>query len=213
MKLTIKLLIAFALVVATAVGVVAYLANQRTDNAFQTYVAGNGQMYVARVATSLATLYQDNGSWEGAAGLLQGLQRSSADRLVLADASGVVVADTADQLVGRSAASQADLTGSVPIVVGGQTVGQLYAPSVAAVGPGGGRGPMGAGARGTGRERRGWRDGPDGGGGLPGGGHPEPARLGTDRRGARARARRARGVAGSPATPVADSWRRPDRGR
>ncbi len=146
MKLTLKLLIAFALVVATGIGVVGYLANQRTDSAFQTYVAGNGQMYVARVASGLATLYQDEGSWNGASALLQGLQRASSDRLILADASGVVVADTADQLIGRNA-TQAGLTSPVPIVAKGQTVGQLYVPSVAVGGPGAGRGPLGTGAR------------------------------------------------------------------
>ncbi len=88
MRLTVKLLLAFALVVATGVGTVAYLANRATEGEFQTYVAAGGQMYVARVAGSLGDYYAGSGSWNGVGALLEGLRRTADDRLVLADPSG-----------------------------------------------------------------------------------------------------------------------------
>ena len=160
MSLTAKLLLAFALVVATGVGVGAYLANRATEGEFQTYVATGGRMYTARVAGSLAGYYAPSGSWQGVGVLLQGLRRTSDDRLVLADASGLVVADTAGQWVGQSAGG-VGLADPVPIVAEGRTVGQLYTPSLAVGGAGQGRG-MGAG-QGMGRGFRGGMTSPTSG--------------------------------------------------
>jgi len=135
MSLIVKLLLAFAFVVATAVGVVAYLAYQTTGSEFRSYVEMGGQLYGARVARSLGDYYSRAGGWRGVSDLLEGLRRTAEDRLVLADAAGVVVADTGGEWTGQPASKLA-LPVATAVVVDGRPVGQLY---LAGVQPPGGR--------------------------------------------------------------------------
>src|SRR5262249_26784252 len=81
---------------------------------------------VEGVAPGWTRYYRARGSWAGAAWLLAGWLRPPLDRLVVADAAGVVVADTEGSAVGQSATA-ARLDTGVPLRVRGQQVGTLYA--------------------------------------------------------------------------------------
>mgnify|MGYP005844551131 CR=1 FL=1 len=131
-----RVLFACLAVAAVAVGTVAYVAGQATREGFRTYVQAGTSAYAQRVADSLADYYASNGSWRGVENLLPALGRPFDDRLVVADANGTVVADSARQVVGRPAA-QLGLGEPTAVIVDQKKVGDVYLPS-----GGQGRGPM-----------------------------------------------------------------------
>ena len=152
-SLATRLSLAFVLVVVLGVASVSLLVRQETTIGFQSYLESGGRVYGARVVDALAELYQRDGNWQGAQSLLQGQIRGPDARLVLADGSGTVVADSAGLMLGHQAEG---LEGAsrFPVVVQGKNVGTLYLDSFSpGGGPGGsiarGRGPM----AGLGRER------------------------------------------------------------
>ena len=137
----VKLLLGFVLVAAVAVGVVAFLANRTTTRQFEIYVSQGKQLRSERLAPEFATYYLQTGSWEGVGEWmtsLEGAQRggrgqgrgrgpgggSTTDRLLLADATGRVVADSLNELVDQEL-TDAELVAGAPVVVDGQTVGTL----------------------------------------------------------------------------------------
>jgi two-component system OmpR family sensor kinase/two-component system sensor histidine kinase BaeS len=135
------LLIAFALVAAVAVGVVAFMANRITTHQFEIYVSQGKQARAERLAPEFAAYYARTGSWTGVEdwwatleqeaasgrgpgrGLGQGLGVSS-DRLLLADAGGAVIVDSQGELAGQQISS-AELAAGVPIEVDEALVGTL----------------------------------------------------------------------------------------
>ena len=140
-RLWIKLLIAFGLVALAAVGVGLVLTNRITAHQFALYVGQGRQARAERLAPDLAAYYARTGSWAGVADLLPDLAASSpgqrqgrgngagqVERIVVADAEGMVVADTQGDLTGErlSAAEQA---AAAPVQVDGQTVGMVLLPS------------------------------------------------------------------------------------
>ena len=140
--LTAKIILAFALV-----------AERATRGEFETYVQQGGQMHAARVAQSLSLYHANVGSWRDVGLLLDGLRRTADDRLVLADAGGTVVADTAGELIGRPA--PAALGGGSPLRDDGRTVGTVYIAGESAVARGAEAGAgFGPGASGAGRGGR-----------------------------------------------------------
>ena len=148
-----RLLLSFLTVIMLGVGVVAYVANQAATSGFQAYVASGGRMYVARTAQSLADYYARVRSWNGVDVVLPALARQADDRLVLADPSGSVIADTGGDWVGRSVA-ELNLDAPTPIYLGQQQVGELYVLLASpARGLGASNGPAGMG-RGMGAGRR-----------------------------------------------------------
>jgi signal transduction histidine kinase len=147
--LWLKLLLAFVLVAAVAVGLVAVLANRVTTRQFQLYVSQGRQLRAERIAPDFVAYYAQTGSWAGVADFMaalrspeiggrgQGRGRGQGagvliDRLVLADAGGQVVADTQGELVGQ-VLSGTELAMGAPIVVDGQQVGTLLVPAGEAV--------------------------------------------------------------------------------
>lgn len=150
-SLWLKLLVSFVLVAIVAVGLVAVLANRTTTHQFQIYVSQGRQLRAERLAPEVAAYYARTGSWGGVAewlaslaqsqsagpgqGLRLGLGRGEGafvDRMLLVDARGQVVADTAGELVGERLSS-AELAGGAPIGVGGQLVGTLLIPAAGGV--------------------------------------------------------------------------------
>jgi signal transduction histidine kinase len=145
-RLWIKLLVAFVLVAVVAVGMVAVLANRVTTHQFELYVSEGRQLRAERLVPDFAAYYANTDSWQGVAEWMAGLTPSGAgargrgrgvgiagilDRLVLADATGQVVADTEETLVGHQL-SLNELALGAPIVVSGQQVGTLIVPSAEA---------------------------------------------------------------------------------
>lgn len=152
-SLATKLSMAFILVVVLGVASVSFLARRETTQGFESYLEARGGAYTARVAESLTELYSKDGDWRDAQPLLQALARSPFDRLVLADETGRVVADTAGQLVGQVPAGL-DGASRVPIVVDGKGVGTVYLVSFTpgyGMAQSRGKGPVGA----PGKERSG----------------------------------------------------------
>lgn len=150
-SLATKLSLTFILVVIIGVASVSLLVRQETAVRFHSYLEAGGKMYTARVAEGLADLYRESGGWQEAQRVLQGLARGRNDRLVLADTSGRIVADTAGQSIGAGAETLG-ASGRTPVVVGGKEVGTLHlVTSISGVGSpqGWGRGAM----AGQGKER------------------------------------------------------------
>lgn len=153
-SLATKLSLAFVLVVVLGVASVSLLARRETTQGFQSYLESGGRMYATRVVEVLADLYRREGSWQGAQSAIQGQLRGPYDRLVLADASGTVVADSGGALLGRKAEGLESVS-RFPVAVEGRSVGTLY---LAAFSPGGGPGGAALGrgkgpVAGSGKER------------------------------------------------------------
>ena len=140
-RLWIKLLVAFVIVAAIAVGVVAVMANRITTRQFEIYVSQGKEERAQRLAPEFAAYYERTGGWVGVddwwatqaqessggrgsgRGQGQGIGGSS-DRLLLADTSGLVIMDSQGGLVGEKI-SDAELAAGVPIEVEGELVGTL----------------------------------------------------------------------------------------
>jgi signal transduction histidine kinase len=144
-SLWVKLLLGFVLVAVVAVGLVAVLANRATTRHFELYVSQGRQLRAERLAPEVAAYYARTGSWSGidewlatldqpqGSGQGQGRGRSqgtpaAADRLVVADAEGRVVADTGGELVGERL-SDAELALGAPIELESRQVGTLLIPA------------------------------------------------------------------------------------
>ena len=140
-RLWVKLLVAFVIVAASAVGVVAVMANRITTRQFEIYVSQGKQARAERLAPEFAAYYARTGSWAGVdewwatqalepaggrgtgRGLGQGVGASS-DRLLLADADGRVILDSQGGLLGWQMPDM-ELAVGMPIEVRGELVGTL----------------------------------------------------------------------------------------
>ena len=140
-RLWIKLLLAFVIVAASAVGVAAVMANRITTRQFEIYVSQGKQERAERLAPEFAAYYGRTGSWDGVdewwstaaqepsggKGLGRGLGQgagASTDRLLLADLNGRVILDSLGGLLGQQM-PEIELAAGVPIDVGGDQVGTL----------------------------------------------------------------------------------------
>jgi signal transduction histidine kinase len=136
---------ALLLVVLISVGIMAYLTNQNTTNQFQQYIQSGSMAYTQRLVNNLEQYYAREQGWVGVQEILIASLRMNSDRLVLADNSGKIVADTANQLIGKPSASLGISDGTT-LKVSGQPVGTLYlALTTTGAGKGymGGKGMMG----------------------------------------------------------------------
>ncbi len=130
---------ALLVIVFVSVGLMAYLTNLSTTREFQQYVSRGNMMYAQAVADSLEDSYAEGGGWRNIEDILQSLTRSSDERMLVADSSGVIVADTAGEWLGRKT-EEVGLGSGSQITSSGQTVGRLYILTSGGVGMG--RGPM-----------------------------------------------------------------------
>ncbi|MEJ2737864.1 MAG: hypothetical protein P8189_30640 [Anaerolineae bacterium] len=136
-----KLLLGFIIVASVAVGMVAFLANQTTTRHFEIYVSQGKELRAERLAPEFASYFAQAGDWvgvdewmaelDGAQHGVRGQGRgrgpgggSTTERLLLADATGRVVADSQSELVGQEL-SETELEAGTPIEVDGQPVGTL----------------------------------------------------------------------------------------
>jgi signal transduction histidine kinase len=129
-RLWVKLLLAFVIVAASAVGVAAVMANRITTRQFEIYVSQGKQERAARLAPEFATYYSLTGSWDGVdewwatAAQEPSGAGASTDRLLLADLDGRVIFDSQGGLLGQQM-PDIELAAGVPIEVGGDQVGTL----------------------------------------------------------------------------------------
>jgi signal transduction histidine kinase len=147
-SLIVKLMGAFILVILIGSIVTAILTSQATQSAFNLYTTRSGQVWAQRLVPDLADFYNQTHSWQGVnevfqtdfadqitpagmgQGRGQGLGRQNAgammsgQRLILADASGLVIADTQKNLPGKQI-SQSELQNGAAIMVENTLVGTL----------------------------------------------------------------------------------------
>ncbi|MFA5307886.1 MAG: ATP-binding protein [Dehalococcoidales bacterium] len=140
-----KLAGALLLIVAISVGLMAYLINLNTTREFNQYVAQGNQKNIQSTSAALSQLYSKEGNWDGIQSLLPDFLRSPNDRLVVADATGIIVGDSINQWVGKTAGS-VGLSNGTTITASGQDVGELYLITSQV---GNGKGFMGGGKGGT----------------------------------------------------------------
>ena len=143
-----KLMGAFLLVIAIGAVVISLLTSQATQSAFNLYTTRSGQAWAQSLAPVLADYYAQKNDWQGVDSLLQsglttggmgagrmmggqghgfganGAAMMIGQRLVLADAQGIVVSDTGGELVGKSLLPAEIATGE-PVLLGGKQVGTL----------------------------------------------------------------------------------------
>jgi len=124
-SLTWKLGGALLLIVVVSVGLMAYLTNLSTTREFQQYVSRGNMMYTQSLADSLGDLYAEEQDWNNIQGILQRLPLSTSERILVTDSSGVIIADTAREWLGKES-KDVGLSDGTPITVSGQTVGSLY---------------------------------------------------------------------------------------
>lgn len=123
-SLAFKLTLAFILVALVAVAVIGFLANRVTSSEFGYYLRQGGPMHDEVLRSRLAQHYSTRGSWDGVQPLLKSMALPG-ERLILADASGRVIADSAPERSG-AAFPEGDYGSGMPILVGGRQVGLLY---------------------------------------------------------------------------------------
>ncbi|MFC1861758.1 sensor histidine kinase [Chloroflexota bacterium] len=131
---------ALLLIVVISVGLMAYLTNLSTTREFQQYVSRGNMMYTQSLADSLEDLYAREQSWNNIQETLKSLPISTSVRILVTDRSGIIIADTAEEWLGKKS-EDVGLSNGTPIIASGQTVGNLYLLTSGVMGMG--RGHMG----------------------------------------------------------------------
>jgi signal transduction histidine kinase len=128
-----KLFLSFTLIVLIAVSLVAIIARMGAVNEVRSFVFRGGMVGLSDLATSLENYYRTHGSWNGVQSIFvsprigpNGMGGMMNQRLLLADTSGVIVADTQGVEVGRKLTSS-ELSASIHLDVGRNAVGYLFA--------------------------------------------------------------------------------------
>ena len=120
-----RLLLAMVLVVAVAMGSIAAFASYATNSQFQRYVEHGGAVRFRRVQAFLAMYYDRQGRWDGVQPLVEQVAQLGGERVILTDAEGQVVADSAGTLSGQSL-PRGPMEPPGLIVLSGQPVGAVY---------------------------------------------------------------------------------------
>jgi signal transduction histidine kinase len=128
-----KLFLSFTLIVLVSVSLVAIIARRGAVNEVRTFMFRGGMYGLSDLTTSLENYYQANGTWKGVQSIfnnnrpgLNGMAAMMNQRLLLADSSGVVLADTQGSLAGDKL-TQAELNTAITLQVNDRTVGYLVA--------------------------------------------------------------------------------------
>jgi len=131
-KLWVRLSLAFALVLLVGLTIAALLANRQVSLGFRQYVA-HSQMDTV-LWENVTSFYAANQSWQGVENIFalsngkgRG-RRQGAPKHILADAEGVIVYDETGERLGDRLSTR-ERQNALPIQVGGETVGYLYASS------------------------------------------------------------------------------------
>ncbi len=135
--LFVRLMGAFAVVSTVGILVVAVITNQTTTSGFRQFMFRGEMVQGADFAAELSEYYGEHGGWSGVEQLLarsggmmnRGQMRGGgmagmSSQVLLADAQGVIVADSNRQEIGMPLDPNRIASG-IPIVVDGQTVGTL----------------------------------------------------------------------------------------
>ena len=119
-----KLVAAFAVVALVGVMIVAFLANRLTSTAFGSYVEQGVLAQDQRTADYIVGQYA-SGGWRSVGATLMPVSHSTGTRLVVADTSGRVVADSQGRLTNGPVPNPAPGR-QVPLKADGKPIGTLY---------------------------------------------------------------------------------------
>ncbi len=128
-----KLFLSFTLIVLVSVVLVAIIARRQTVNEVRTFMFRGGMYGLSDLTTSLENFYQANRTWNGVQTLFNpgrgmgGMVRMMVQGLLLADSSGSIVAGDQFTSIGTKLTA-VQIDSSIPLTVGGQLVGYLFAP-------------------------------------------------------------------------------------
>jgi signal transduction histidine kinase len=98
-----RLLLAFLLVVVVVAGTLVLLAVRATSSEFQRYVERGSVLRDRRLQGMLATYYEQNRNWLSVQPLIEQMAKMSGERIILADQTGLVIADSDHRIVGQLA--------------------------------------------------------------------------------------------------------------
>ncbi len=122
-----KLAISLLLVVAIAVGLSVFLTNRSTESEFDLYLSEGKEFYKERLYDGLLKYYSEEDGWKDVQTIFSSLPILRGTKVVLADSSGIIIADSDSEWIGMSAANLT-LENYLPIIVSDQEVGKLYVP-------------------------------------------------------------------------------------
>ncbi len=127
-SLRLRLFLTFIALAMVTLGAVAFFASQATTNEFQRYVEHGSTLRGRRFEAALAAYYLRTHTWEGVQPLLEQMEQIGGERVVLADETGLVVADSAGRLAGQRVGQSVGQNWSRPVLLlwQGQLVGSLY---------------------------------------------------------------------------------------
>ena len=127
-----KLFLSFTLIVLVSVSLVAVIARWGAVNEVRTFMFRGGMYGLSDLTTSLENYYHSNRTWKGVQSIfnpirggMPGMGGMMNQRLLLADASGTVLADTQGVIVGEKLTT-AELATAIALSVDGQKVGYLF---------------------------------------------------------------------------------------
>ncbi len=123
-RLWVRLLVVTVTPVLIAVVSVGVLANYVTIPQFESFILQDTQQRDSRLEAILERDYREEGGWQNVNGLVQRIAPLIGERLVLADASGRVVADSTGQLLDRQQAES--WRRPIPLIVDGARVGTVF---------------------------------------------------------------------------------------
>jgi two-component system sensor histidine kinase BaeS len=129
MRLFPRLLLSFLAVIFAGVLVVSYLANQAAAREVRAFMFRGGMTTEAGLAQELAGYYRGRGSWQGVEAVLEDQSSMSSmmgQQMILTDAEGRVVANTAGARIGQTL-PEADIASGAALEVNGARVGTLIA--------------------------------------------------------------------------------------
>lgn len=138
-KLSIRLTLALSLVALVAIVAAAGIATTVGDRMFSAFLAGYRTVRAEDLESMFGAYYEERGSWAGVQTLfrrgpfmMHGRMRFGlAEHIILADADGVVVADSTYQQLGQKL-SAAAMRGGLPVQADGVRVGTLIVMSIGA---------------------------------------------------------------------------------
>ncbi len=136
-----KLFLSFTLIVLVSVSLVAVIARRGAVNEVRSFMFRGGMYGLSDLTTSLENYYHTNATWKGVQSIfipvrggMPGMGGMMNQRLLLADASGLVLADTQGAEAGNNL-SPSELAAAIPLGVEGKTVGYLFAVGGVGVSP------------------------------------------------------------------------------
>jgi two-component system sensor histidine kinase BaeS len=138
-----RLILSFVLIVLVSVTSVVLIARSNTTTEVRSFMFHGGMTGTDSLVQLLQSYYQSHGSWEdvanqldfpgagrgrgfGNSGMMNGMGGMMGQRLRLADATGIILLDTQNQ-VPSGKLSNAEKDNALPVEVDGQVVGYLLA--------------------------------------------------------------------------------------